>query len=443
MEQDKPTRIVIVGGGYTGIWGFKFARRGLRKQMRNGNVEVTVISPKSYHSFHGWTAEALTGVISIPNRQSPLRRIFKGHTLLHASAENIDLDQQTVTIRYISDGRMEDIPYDHLLIANGSYDNMESVTGLQEFGWTVKASGGVRATRNQFIRAIEMGDSLPEGEERDKWMTVVIGGGGFAGVEIAAAIAEMYEGYEKFYNVLKSQKMRIVLVHSGDALLPVIRPRYDRMADYCARELEKYGVDIRYNTRLEEVTADGAILSDGTFIPSYTVVCTVGQRCTVFPGTEALPRTDKGLIITDEFLRVEGYDNVWTGGDAAQVPYIKGGTCPANALWAIMHGVWAGQNIARTIKGQTLKKFTYRGLGQAASMGVGKGAVELYNMQFTGWFGWLLRLGFFLYFQPSRRQAVRIFGDWLTLGILGRYMSLSSEWRRDERKQHARTIVTS
>lgn len=431
----QPARIVIIGGGYTGIWGFKFARRGLRKQMRNGEVEVTVISPKSYHSFHGWTAEALTGVISIPNRQSPLRRIFRDQNLLQATAECVDLDNQTVTIRHLADGRMEDIPYDHLLIANGSYDNMESVPGLTDYGWTVKASGGVRATRNQLIRAVEMADSLPPGEERDKWMTVVIAGGGFAGVEITAALAEMYEGYEKFYPVLREQKMRIVLVHSGDKILPVLRPRFDRIADYCASHLEKYGVELHYNTRLEEVTAEGAVLSNGMLVPSHTVICTVGQRCTVFPGTEALPRSDKGLIITDEFLRVKGYENVWTGGDAAQVPYIKGGTCPANALWAIMHGVWAGKNIARTIKGDSLKKFDYRGLGQAASMGVGKGAVELYGVQFTGWIGWFLRLGFFLYFQPSRRQAMRILGDWLSLGILGRYMSLSSEWRRDKHSE--------
>jgi NADH dehydrogenase len=427
-----PTRIVIIGGGYTGIWAYKFARRQLRQEMRRGDVEVTVIAPKNYHSFHGWTAEALTGVISVANRQSPLRRIFKDQKVLRAYVDSINLEEQCVRVRHVADDHLEEVPYDHLLIANGSYDNMESVPGLKDFGWTVKASGGVQATRNQLIRAIEMADALPAGEEREKWMTVVVAGGGFAGVELAAGLAEMYKYLKRFYNVLKTQNVRIVLVHSHDKLLPILRPKFDRLADYCTRELEKHGVEICFNTRLEEVTADGAHLSNGLFIPSYTVICTVGQRADVLPGTESLPRSDRGLLIADEFLRVKGCSNVWVGGDAAAVPHIRGGDCPNNALWAIMHGVWAGKNIARTIKGKPLKKFDYRGLGQAASMGIGKGAAELYSVQFTGWVGWFLRFFFFLYFQPSRRQAVRVFGDWITLAFLGRYMTLSDEWQRQD-----------
>src|SRR5690606_11057059 len=105
------------------------------------------------------------------------------------------------------------------------------------------------------------------------------------------------------------------------------------------------------------------------------------------------------------------------------VMHINGEPCPANALWAIMHGVWVGDNIARTIQGKKLKRFTFRGLGQAASLGVGKGASELYGMQFTGWLGWMMRFFFFMYFMPSRRQAVRILFDWFSLPFVGRYMT--------------------
>ena len=425
-----PIRVVIIGAGYTGIWGYKFLKARLGRKLKSGDVQVTVIAPKTYHSFHGWTAESMTGIISIANRQSPLRRIFKGQNLLQAYVTGIDLEEKSVSAQFLSDGRVEEVPFDHLLIANGSYDNMESVLGLHQHGYSVKAPGGVSATRNQLLRLIEAADSLPEGDEQKKWMSIVVAGGGFSGVEFSSNIAEMYQSFKKFYPVLQKSKMRIVLVHSGEKLLPVLRPRYDKLADYCTRELEKYGIEILFNTRLVEVTEHGAKLSDGEFIPSKMVLSTLGQRMTALPGTESLSRNDKGQIIADEFLRVQGYDYLWVGGDTAQVMHHSGQPCPMNALWAIMHGKWAGENIAFSISGKKLKPFTYRGLGQAASMGVGKGASELYTVQLTGWIGWFARFFFFLYFQPSRRQAVRVFGDWLSLPFLGRYMNLSKIWTR-------------
>lgn len=424
MAEQNSKKIVIIGSGYTGIWAYRFLMRRIGKQVKNGAVKVTVISPKNYHSFHGWTAESLCNIISIPNRQSPLRYVMRHAELLRAHAYDFDLAAQQVKIRYVIDEREESIPYDHLLLANGAYDALEAVQGLRIHGWSLKEPGGVLSTRNHLIKILDQAQNMNDPAKIEQLLTVVVAGGGFAGVEIASNVAELFHVWRKHYPILETHKPRVVLVHSGDALLPQLRPQYSRLADYATRELEKYGVEIHFKTRLTEVKADRAVLSDGGFIPSVTVISTIGQRSTVFPGTEALPRSANGLIMTDEFLHVQGYENVWTGGDTAQVPHIKGGYCQANALWAIMHGVWAGKNIALSVQGKSkLKKFNYRGLGQAASLGVGKGATELYGMQFTGWIGWILRFGFFTYFMPSRGQAVRMMLDWFSLPFVGRYIT--------------------
>ncbi|MFZ4814561.1 MAG: NAD(P)/FAD-dependent oxidoreductase [Phototrophicaceae bacterium] len=431
-----PTRVVIIGAGYTGIWAYKFLKARLGRKLTAGEVAVTVIASKNYHSFHGWTAESITGIISIPNRQSPVRPIYTGQTFLQATVVGVNLDQKTVSAQILSSQRVEEVPFDYLLLANGSYDNMESVPGLHDYGYTVKAHGGVATTRNQLIRVLEVGNALPAGEEQDQWMTVVVGGGGIAGVEFSANIAEMYQAYKKFYPILQRRKPRIVLIHSGAELLPVLRPKFNRLADYCTRALADYGVEVILNTRISQVTAQGAQLSNGQFIPSKTVLSTVGQRLTVLPGTEAFERTPKGQILTDEFLHVKGQSHVWASGDTAYVMRINGEVAPTNALWAIMEGKWAGENIAYTILGKQLKPFSYPGLGQVASVGVGKGAAEVYGVQFTGWLGWLIRLGFFLYFQPSRQQALRILADWLTLAFLGRQMTIATEWQREPENTH-------
>ena len=78
---------------------------------------------------------------------------------------------------------------------------------------------------------------------------------------------------------------------------------------------------------------------------------------------------------------------------------------PANALWAIKGGDRLGANIARAMTGRPTRPFTYRGLGRAASFGLGRSVSELYGIPFTGLTAWVLRLAFFLRFMPSRRRA--------------------------------------
>ena len=422
-EKRRPTRIVIVGAGYTAIWAHRFIMRRIGRLVKRGDVTLTVIAPKTYHSFHGFTAETICSVVAVSSRQSPLRFVLRHARLLRAHAEHINLDRRLVTINYVGEDRTEHIPYDHLLLANGSYDVMETVPGMTAHGWSLKEPGGVLSTRNHIINALERADSIQDEAEIERLLTVVVGGGGFSGVELAGNLAEMYRAYRKHYAVLKTHSAKIVLVHSGNQLIPQLRPRFDKLADYCTRHLEKYGVDLRLGVRLEEVKNESVILSDGSVIPCRTVISTIGQHTTILPGTELLPRTENGLLVTDEFLRVQGHDNLWAGGDAARVMHVKGHPVPANALWAMMGGVRLGSNIARAIQSKPPKRFSYRGLGQSASLGFGKGASELYGLQITGWLAWILRFFFFMYFVPSRKQAVRLMIDFLSIPFAGRYIT--------------------
>ena len=58
-----------------------------------------------------------------------------------------------------------------------------------------------------------------------------------------------------------------------------------------------------------------------------------------------------------------------------------------------------------------LKPFTYKGLGQCASLGIGKGMGELYGIEFTGWIAWMMRWFFFNYFMPSRKVMLNEITD--------------------------------
>jgi NADH dehydrogenase len=419
----QPIRIVMLGGGYVSVFAYRTLAGRLKRQLKQGQVELIVVSPQSQHIFHGWTNEVLGGIIPVPHYLTPLRSLLKQARFVCGRALAVDLKQQTVQVALTGPGDYhEQLSYDHLVIGTGSYDQQESLPGLNEHTWMLKEAGSTLALRNHLLGLMEQVDSLSDSQERERLLSIVVAGGGFTGVEVCATIAEMLQVAQSHYPALRRQKARLVLIHSGQTLLPQYLPDFKGLTEYATQQLKAYGVDVRFETRLSRVTAEGAYLSDGSFIPSQTVISTVGQALIPLPGTEHLQRAEDERLLTDEYLHVPGQSNVWAGGDVASVIHRRSQRpCPANALWAIKHGERIGDNIARTVQMQPLTPFTYPGLGQAASLGVGKGAVELYGIPFTGWLGWLMRLFFFIIFMPSRIQAARVIFNWLTLPFFGRH----------------------
>jgi NADH dehydrogenase len=414
----------MLGGGYVTTCAYRSLVRRIGTQLHNGQIELTVVAPDSYHSFHGWTGEVLGGIVPLSHHYSSLRSLLKHAKILRGEAIHVDLDAQTVTVQLTGEEYRIEVPYDQLLFGTGSRDHSESIPGLAQYGWRLKGTGDLLALRNRLISLLEHADAVDDPDLRTHCLSLVIGGGGFAGVEMCAAIAELFQAAQRLYPVLQQQQPRFTLVHPGPALLPQLRPRFNKLVDYATQQLRCYGVDVRLNTRIAQITPNGAVLSDGSLVPAATVISTIGQTRTPMPGTETLPRDPQGRLLTDSTLRVSGCSNLWAGGDGAHVLHAKTKTpCPSNALWAIKHGERVGDNIARAVTGMPLRPFTFPGLGQAASLGIGKGALELYGVQFTGWIAWLMRLGLFLYFMPSRRQAVRVALDWLSLPVLGRHLT--------------------
>ena len=152
------------------------------------------------------------------------------------------------------------------------------------------------------------------------------------------------------------------------------------------------------------------MLSTGRVVETATVVGTIGQRPAPLPGLGDGLRDLQGRLTTGPDLSV--VDGVWAAGDAARVAHPStGDPVPANALWAIKAGHHVGVNVARSVRGRPVRRFRYRGLGRAASFGLGHSVSELYGVPFTGVAAWVLRLVFFLRFMPSRRQALATLVD--------------------------------
>jgi NADH dehydrogenase len=313
---------------------------------------------------------------------TPLAELCRHAEVVDGAVTSVDLSARMATVLTAA-GETMPLPYDHLVLAAGSSDSL-TPPGIREYGYSAKDPAGFEALHRRLD---------------EPWRDLVVVGGGLAGAEMCAAIAERFGANDG--------GRRIHLVQSGPTLVPELLPRYQRLARYVHKHLVRYGVQIATGTAVRTVTATGVELDDGTVLPADVVVSTSGQRPVALPGTEGLPRLPDGRLRVDAYLRVAGRSDVWSGGDLAAVPHLATGRpSPANALWAIKHGSRLGRNLVRQMRGWRPRRFSYLGLGRSASMGIGKGAAHLYGVPFTGWLAWLTRAAFFLVYMPSRRQAV-------------------------------------
>ncbi|MCW3159333.1 NAD(P)/FAD-dependent oxidoreductase [Micropruina sonneratiae] len=378
------TEIVVLGGGYTGVWAARTVSRAIRAGLLEG-VRVTLVSATPEHSFHGWTAEVITGHVRPEHARVPLTQLLPGVRLVHGRVSAVDVGARTVSVATAS-GTTQ-VGYDQLVVGVGSFDATERVPGLAEHGWSLKDPDGLAALRTHL-------GTLAAGE------TVLVAGAGFTGLEAATAIAQRHP------------RLRVKLAHPGTRPLPMLRPRFDRVADYAVAQARSAGVEFLPDSRLAEVSPDGGWLDPHGPIATRTVISTIGQTPVALPGLVDQGLDGGGRLITDLFLRVA--PRIWAGGDVAAVPQPGGeGACPANALWAIHHGTHIGANLVRHLLGWRLRPFRFPGLGHGAGFGVGRGAAELYGVQLTGWAAWLARWLFFHWYMPSRRIGVRTAAEWL------------------------------
>lgn len=410
-SRSTPTEVVVLGAGYSGLWTARRLARRLGRDLASGRVRLTLVSEMDHHAFHGWTAEVITGDVRPEHARVPITRLLPPESVkVWGSVTSVDLAARTVAVD--AGGRARTLAYDHLVIAVGSKDARDRIEGLRAHGWSVKDDGHL-GRLNAHLGDVADAAIAADGPGRRRLLTAVVAGGGLAGTEMAAALLarlrDEVAARPELAGAGSDGLPHVVLVHSHDRLVADMPAR---VGDYAAAQVAAAGIEVRYEHRLARVSADGAVLDDGTLLSSATVLSALGQDVVRLPGTESLPQDARGRLVTDAFLRT-AVPNVWAGGDAAAVPHPDGsGPCRSDALWAISHGKHLGDNVARVVSGRAPVPFTFTGLGRAASLGVGRGAGELYGRPLIGWPSWLMRWVLFHWFMPSRRVALASAAAW-------------------------------
>ncbi|WP_370328041.1 FAD-dependent oxidoreductase [Euzebya sp.] len=414
----RPPRVVCIGGGYCAL----FLVKALRRAIRRREVELVVVSRTNFHAFHGFVGEMLSGRIQPQAILSPARRVFAPAVFMNAEVTDIDLDGRAVTLSRLLDGREQVLDYDHLVVSVGVTDDLDGYPGLDEHALLLRDYRDAWHTRNHLIQMMEMAAIESDPEERRRLLTFVVAGGGFGGVEVATELDEWASRLcdDEFADVDRDE-VSVVLVHSGQRILPELQGRHDGLIDtaeaFIARRTR---LDVRTGVRVASATATDVRLSDGTAIPTRTVISSTGTASSPLLDQLPVERDDRGRVVTDETVAVPGVSGLWAGGDCAAVPHPHGGTCPQLALFAMVQGWRIGRNILRLKAGKAPKRFGFTELGDACALGRYSAVAHLRGVPVTGFAGWLLWKGFLLAFVPAWDRRLRLLLDWTLTPLTGR-----------------------
>jgi NADH dehydrogenase len=405
-----PVRVVILGGGFGGL----YTALELEKRLKTvSNVDITLVNRDNYILFTPMLHEVAASDLDITHIVNPVRKMLNRVRFFHGHIEAVDLEARTVEVCHGDEGHPHRLPFDHLVVALGSVTNDRGVPGLREHALGMKTLGDAIALRNRLIANLEAADFECAAGARGPLLTFVVAGGGFAGVETAAAAHDFLEDAVRHYRHLTKAALRLVLVHSGDHLLPELGPELGRYAEQC---LVGRGIDVRLGARVARCTEQGVELAGGEFLPARTLVWTAGTAPNPLVESLSLEK-ERGRIRVGGDLECPGSPGVWALGDCAAIPDGAGGYHPPTAQHAIREARTLGANIAATIVGGPRRAFRFGGLGQLAAIGRRTGVAKVAGLRFSGFPAWWLWRTVYLMKLPRLEKKLRVMIDW-TLDLL-------------------------
>jgi NADH dehydrogenase len=281
---------------------------------------------------------------------------------------------------------------------------------MNEHALSLKTLGDAFQLRNHILSRLEEAEITDDDAVRRTLLTFVTIGGGFSGVETAAAINDLIKDVAAFYPRSQSTGYRSIIIHAGDRILGELDAD---LAWFAQRKLEARGVEVRLKTRVNEVTRDRVVLGDGQAIATGSVISTVGNVPHPLVDKLGLPQ-ERGRILVDDCLRIRGFRNLWALGDAALVPDVqKGGVCPPTAQYAVREGKQCAKNVLAVIRGRAPEPFRYKGRGQLAVIGKHCGIAQIGKWKLSGLGAWLLWRTVYFMKLPGLRCRVRVAFDWM------------------------------
>ncbi|HVZ35140.1 MAG TPA: NAD(P)/FAD-dependent oxidoreductase [Polyangiaceae bacterium] len=393
--------LVIIGGGFAGTRTAQALEHALPPDWT-----LTLMSQENFITFNPLLPEVvgasiLPGHVIAPHRQM----IHCSHVCM---AQVTDIDTASRTIHYLGEGPGT-LRYDQLVLACGTNANLDIIKGMGQYALPLKTLGDALFLRNRVIARLEQAELQPAAEQRRWLLTFVVVGGGFSGVETAGELVDFLYASLRYYKRVRREDLRIVLLHSGERLLPELSSSLGRFTE---RKMRQRGIEVRLGVRAVRVTDRDVQLGSGEAVAGGTVICTIGTEPN--PLLEQIPAVkNRGRLVVNPDLSVPGVDGVWAAGDcAAVVNALDGQVAPPTAQLAEAQARQLAANIIAKLKGEPTRPFRYRAKGQLSAIGHNKAVAEVFGVKLSGFVAWLMWRGLYLLRIPTFARKTRLFLEW-------------------------------
>jgi len=469
-----PKRILILGGGFAGV---EVLRRLQSKFQTNVGIEITMVSKDNYMLFTPMLHEVASGMIETRHIVTPIRAFCNRSRFYSAIVEDIDLKNKRVIIRSSATTPLgntdrstvehdilelkntRSLYYDYLVIALGSETKFFGMSDVQQNAFTMKSLNDAINLRNHIVYLLEQSDQLPSNyattdtssnntykDLQKRLLTFVIVGGGFAGVETAGEINDFIKDSAKdYYHNIDSNNIRTIIIQSGNRLLPEMS---EELAEFALQKLRNSGVEVILNTRVVGATANSVKLSNGTIIPTKTLIWSGGVSPNTLITNLTCEHDKSGRIVVDKYLEVPQFKGVYALGDCAYItdPY-TGKPCPPTAQHAIREGAVVAKNIISTIADKKRlderEAFNYKTKGMMASIGKRTGIGNLLGIEVQGFLAWWIWRNYYLVNLPTLQKKIRVMSDWMLDIFFKRDVTMLKTFVEEKEKEDIKTNTSS
>jgi NADH dehydrogenase len=397
-EEPKLPHVVIVGGGFGGLYA--------AKALRRAPVRITLLDRRNHHLFQPLLYQVATAGLNPAEIATPIRRVLrkqKNVRVLLAEALAVDAPAKRL---YTTSG---DIDYDMLIIATGA--------GHSYFGhddWATLAPGlksleDALEIRKRIFMAFEKAECCaPTEEARKAWMTFVIVGGGPTGVELAGALTEIaHHSIVGDFRTIDPRTARVLLLEGIDRILPSYPPE---LSEKAKKQLEELGVEVRLNALVTAIDEEGVKVGEER-IASHTVLWAAGVSASPLAKSLGAPLDRAGRVKVEQDLSVPGHPEIYVIGDLASI-MTDGKPVPGVAPAAIQEARHAVLNIQRTLEGQAREPFRYRDKGSLATIGRARAVADLRHFRLSGFVAWMAWLVIHVFFLIGFRNRFLVLFDW-------------------------------
>jgi NADH dehydrogenase len=367
------TRVVIVGGGFGGLYA--------AKALRRAPVDLTLVDRRNFHLFQPLLYQVATGGLSPGEIASPLRYVLKRHA--HAR----------VLLGEVVDGALD---YDLLVVAAGATHHYFGHDDWKEYAPGLKSIEDATEIRSRVLLAFEIAERESDATRRQAWLTFVVVGAGPTGVELAGALGEIANDTLRHdFRAIHPSDAEIILLEAADRVLPPYAPDLSEKAQ---RQLERLGVTVRLGAAVARVDAEGVLVRVGgrdEHVAARTVLWAAGVQAS--PLAALLARatgaaTDRsGRIMVEPDLSLPGHPEIFAIGDMVHVEQ-DGALLPGIAPVAMSQGRYVARRIARQAVGRSVAPYRYFHKGTMATIGRNAAVADLRVVHLSGlpaWLAWL------------------------------------------------------